>query len=137
MISVFPVLVEETSTVPMSLPVIVEMRSQVDCDMDILLSGQDMEVEITDIGQDIRVFTNVLPVMFDEMAAVPLSSHVVVDTGPQVEVRRETTLTVVPLVDGSDHPAGLVVSKSDCCVMNELVLVPEMSPVVSARGDHD
>ena len=58
----------------------------------------------------------------------------VVDSGPQVVVRRETTPTVVLPVDGSDRPAGLVDSKSDCCVMIELVLVPEMSPVVSARG---
>ena len=72
--------------------------------------------------------------MFDETAAVPLFLSVVVDTATQVEVRWETTLTVVPLVDGSDRPAGLVVSKPDCCVMNEIVLVPEMSSVVSARG---
>ena len=90
-------------------------------------------MEITDIGRDIRVLLDVFPVMFDETAAVQLSSPVVVDTGPRVEVRRETTPTVVPLVDGSDRLTGLVDPKSDCCVMNELVLVPEMSPVVSAN----
>ena len=91
-------------------------------------------MEIADIGRDIRVLPDVFPVMFDEAAAVLLFSPVGVDADTQVDVRRETTPTVVPLVDGSDRPAGLVVSKSGGCVMNEIVLVPEMSPVVSARG---
>ena len=131
---VLPVLFDETAAVPLPLPVVVETGPQVDCEMDILLSGWDVEVEFTDIGRDIRILPDVFPVMFDKAAAVPLSSPVVVDTGPQVDVRRKTTPTVVPLVDGSDRPAGLVNSKSDCCVTNERVLVPEMSPVVSARG---
>ena len=50
---VFPVLSEEMAAMPMSLPVVVETGPQFDCDTDILLSGRDMEVEITDIGRDI------------------------------------------------------------------------------------
>ena len=97
---------------------------------------------------EIRVLQDLFPVMFDQTATVPLSSPVVVETGPYVDVRRETAPAVAPLVDemtlrvatvglsndGSDRPAGLLNLESDCCFMDESVLVPEMSPVVSARG---
>ena len=126
----FPVLFEETAAVPMSLPVVVEKGPPVDCDTDILLSGRDMEVEIMDIGRDIRVLPDVFPVMFDEMATVPLSSPVVIDTGPQVDVRGETIPVVVPLVDGSDCPAGWLNSESDCCGMDEIVLVSGRFPLL-------
>ena len=73
---------------------------------------------------------------------------VVVETVPQVEIRRETAPAVVPLPeemtlhvatvglsdDGSDCPAELINSESDCSFMDDGVLVPERSPVVSARG---
>ena len=36
--------------------------------------------------------------------------------------------------DGSDRPVELLKSESNGCVVKESVLVPEMSPVVSARG---
>ena len=41
---------------------------------------------------------------------------------------------VVPFVDECGRPAGWLDSESDCCVMNEIVLVPEMSPIVSMRS---
>ena len=82
---VFPVLSEETAAVPMSLPVVVETGPQFDCDTDILLSGRDVEVEITDIGWDIRVLPDVFPVLSEETAAVPMSLPVVVQTGPQFD----------------------------------------------------
>ena len=62
-----------------------------DYDPDILLSGRDMEVGVTDVTQDIQVLPDVFPAIFDETAAVSLSSPVVVDTGPQVDCMRETT----------------------------------------------
>ena len=71
----------------------------------------------------------------------------VVDIGPQVDSGRESTPAAVPLVDeiilciatvglsdGSDRPAELLNSESDGCLVDESVFVPEMSPVVSARG---
>ena len=93
-----------------------------DYDPDILLSGRDIGVGVTDLTQDIQVLPDVFPAMFDETAAVPLSSPVVIDTGPQVDIRRETTPAAVPLVDemillvatvgmsndGSDRPAELL-----------------------------
>ena len=38
----------------------------------------------------------------------------------------ESTLAVVPFVDGCDRLAGWFDSESDCCVMDEIVLVPEI-----------
>ena len=46
---------DETTAVPMPLPVAVETGLHVDYDPDILLSGQDIEVGVTDLTQDIRV----------------------------------------------------------------------------------
>ena len=72
--------------------------------------------------------------MFEETATVPLSLPVVVDTETQVDVRWETTSAVVPFGDGCGRPAGWFDSKSDCCVMDAIVLDPEMSPIVSVRS---
>ena len=88
------------------------------------------------------------PEMFDGMAAVPWASPGVVDTGPHVDIRRETNPAKVPLGDeitlriatvglsnnGSDRPVELLNSESDGCCVDESVLMLEMSPVVSARG---
>ena len=59
---------DETAAVPLSLSVVVETEPLVDCDMDILLSGRDVEVKITDIIRDIRLLPDMFPVMFDESA---------------------------------------------------------------------
>ena len=134
----------DTAVVPMSLPVVVDTGPQVE----VWLSGRDMGVEVPPITQNIPVLPDVFPAIFDETAAVPLSSPVVVDTGPQVDSRRETTPVVVPLVDemtlcvatvglsdsGSDRPVELLKSESDGCLVDESVFVPEVSSVVSARG---
>ena len=112
----FPVIFDETVAVPMPLPVVVETGPHVDYDPDILLSGRDIEVGITDIT---------------------------VETGPQVDIPAvvslvdEMTLCVATVGltnDASDHPAELLNSESDGCFGDESMLVPEMSPVVSARG---
>ena len=86
----------------------------------------------TDVNRDIRLLTDVCPMMIEESATVPLSLPVVVDTETQVDVRWETTSAVVPFGDGCGRPAGWLDSqKSDCCV---IVLDPEMSPIVSVRS---
>ena len=76
--------------------------------------------------------------MFDEMAAVPMPLPVVVETGPQVDYDPDILLSgrelEVGVTDVSDCPADLLHSKSDGCFVVECVLVPEMSPIVSARG---
>ena len=41
---------------------------------------------------------------------------------------------MVPFVDECGRPAGWLNSESDCCVMDEIVLVPEMSPIVSMKS---
>ena len=124
---------DEMAVVPMSLPVVVEAGPQVGCETDMLLSERDV-VDIADIERDIQNLPDVFPVMFDESANVPLSLPVVVNTETQVDVRWETTSAVVTLVDRGGRPAGWLDSESDCCVIDEIVLDPEMIPIVSVRS---
>ena len=65
------------------------------------------------------------------LSTAQLSWPVVVDTETQVDVRWETTSAVVSFGDGCGRLAGLLDSKSDCCVMDEIVLDLEMSQIVS------
>ena len=111
---VFPVRFDKTAAVPMTLPVVVEMGPQVNDDPDVVLTERDLEVGNMDIGRDIRVLTDVCPMMFDELATGPLSLPVGIDTETQIDVRRATTSSVVPHVDGSGRPAGWLDSESDC-----------------------
>ena len=99
-----------------------------------VLAGRDMEVDDTDVIRDIRLLTDVCPMMFEDLATGPLSLPVVVATVTQVEAGWETTSAVVPFGDGCGRPAGWLDSESDCCVMDEIVLDPEMSPIVSVRS---
>ena len=109
---------------------------------DILLSGRDIEVELTDLTQDIHVLQDVFPVVSAGAAAV---------LRPQAIFEREAAPLVVPLIeemtlrvvmvglieDGNDLPVALLDPEpvlSDCCIVDVCVLVPERSPVVSARG---
>ena len=131
---VFPVMFDKMAAVPMTLPVGVKTGPQVEEDPDVVLTGRDMEVSDMDVGRDIRVLTDVCPMMFDESATEPLSLPVVVNMETQVDVGCESTLAVVPFVDGWGRPARWLDSESDCCVMDEIVLVPEMSPIVSMRS---
>ena len=82
---------------------------------------RDMEVDDTNVNRDFRLLTDVSLMRFEELATVPLSWPVVVDTETQVG-------------DGCGRPAGWLNSKSDYCVMDEIVLDPEMSPIVSVRS---
>ena len=93
-----------------------------------------MELSDKDIGRVICVLTDGCPIMFEESATMPLSLHVVVNAETQVDVRWETTSAVVPFGDGCGRPARWFDSESDCCVMDEIVLDPEMSPLVSVRS---
>ena len=72
--------------------------------------------------------------MIDESDTGLLSLPVVVNTETQVDVRWEATLGVVPFVVGCGCPAGWLDSESDCCVMDKIVLVPEMSPIISMKS---
>ena len=134
LLDVFPVMFDKAAAVPMTLPVDVEMGPQVEEDPDVVLTGRDMEMGDPDVGRDIRVLTDVCQMMFDESATGPLSLAVVVNTETQVDVRWAATLAVVPFVDGCGRPAVWLDSESDCCVMDEIVLVPEMSPIVSMKS---
>ena len=133
---VFPVMFDKTAAVPMTLPVGVEMGPQVDDDPYVVLTGRDMEVGDTDVDRDIRVLTDVCPMMFDESATGPLSLPVVVNTETQLMLdgRPLRSSAVIPFDDGCGHPAGWLDSESDCCVMDEIVLAPEMSQIVSVRS---
>ena len=131
---VFPVMFDKTAAVPTTVPVGMEMGPPVDEGPDVVLTRRDMEVGDIDVDRDIRVLTDVCPMMFDESTTVSLSLPVVVNAETQVDVRWETTSAVVPFVDGCGRPAGWLDSESDCYVMDEIVLDPEMSPIVSVRS---
>ena len=143
---VIPEMLDERAAVRLPLPVVVETGSPVGYNPDILVSGWDIEVGVLDITPDIRVLLDVFTARFDETAAVPLSSPVVADTRPQVDIRRGTTraavvdeitlrVTTVGLSnDESVRQFKLLNSKYDRCFVDESVLVPEMSPIVSVRG---
>ena len=62
-------------------------------------SGRDIEVGLTELTRDIQVLPDMFPVMFDETAAVPMPLPMVVETGPQDDIRRETAPAVVPLTE--------------------------------------
>ena len=127
---VFPVRFDKSAAVPMPLPVDVEMGQQVDDDPDVMLTGREVEVSDMDVVQDIRVLTS----MFEESATVPLSLPVVVNTETQVDVKWEITPVVVSFGDGCGRPAGWLDFESDCCVVDEIVLDLEISPIVSLRS---
>ena len=111
---VLPVMFDKAAAVPMTLPVGVEMGSQV-------WTGRDMEMGDPDVGRDIRVLTDMCPMMIDELSTGLLSLPVVVNTETQVDVRWEATLAVVPFAVGCGRPAGWLDSESDCCVMYLLI----------------
>ena len=93
-----------------------------------------MKVDDADAVRDPRLLTDLRPMMFDYTATGPLSLPVVVDTVTHVEAGWETTSAVVPFGDECGRPAGWLDSESDCCVVEEVVLDPEMSPIVSVRS---
>ena len=95
---VFPVMLDKTAAVPMTLPVGVEMGPQVEEDPDLALTGRNMEMGDPDVDRDIRVLMDVCPVIIDESATRPLSLPMVVNTETQVNVRCKATLAVVPLL---------------------------------------
>ena len=113
-----------------------------------VMSGWDIEVEVTELTRDIQVLPDMFLVIFVETAAVPVPLPVVIETGPQEDIRQETAPAVVPLAeemtlrvatvslsdDGSDCPAELLNSESVCGFVDNGVFVPEVSPVVSVRG---
>ena len=123
---VFAGMFDKTAAVPMTLPVGVKMGPHVEEDPDVVLIGRDMEMGDSYVGRDIRVLTDVCPM--SRCACMWLLIQ------KQVDVRWESTLAVVPFVDGCGRPAGWLDSESDCCVMDEIVLVPKMSPIVSMRS---
>ena len=128
---------------PLVVPLIEEMSLRV-------MSGRDIEVGLTELTQDIHVLPDVFPVVSAGEAAVPWPLSAVDESVPQVVLRKEAAPVVVPhaeemtlrvamvglIEDGSDLPIALLDPEpvlSDCCIVDVSVLVPERSPVVSAR----
>ena len=95
----FPAIFDKMAAVPMSLPVVVETGPQVGYESDLLLSERDIEVDATDVIRDIRLLTDVCPMMFEESATVPLSLPVVVDT--ETQWWSPSVMDVAVLRDGS------------------------------------
>ena len=147
----FPVVVDKTAVEPLFLPVVIKTRPQVDCDPDLtlsvdeekdsqvedgpdVLSGRVMDMGDPDVGRNIQVLMDVGPMMIDGSDTDPLSLPVVANTEKQVDVRWEATLEVVPFVVGDVCPMGWLETEYDGCVMEEVVLVPEMSPIISMKS---
>ena len=131
---VVPVMFDEMAAVPMTLPVDEEMGSQVEEGPDVVWTGRDIDMCDPDVGRDIQVLTDVGPMMIDGSDTGPLSLPVVANTETQVDVRWEVTLEVDPFVVGCGCPTGWLDSESDCCMMDEIVLVTDMSPIVSMKS---
>ena len=87
-----------------------------------------------DVGRDIQMMTEVGPMMIDGSDTGVLSLPVVANTETQVDVRWEAILEVVPFVVRGGCPTGWLDSESDCCVMDVIVLAPEMSPIVFMKS---
>ena len=114
----------------------VEMGPQTDEGPDMVMAGWNMESDDTGVIQDAQLLTDVCPMMLEDSATEPMSLPVVVNTETQVVVRWESTSVVVPSGDGSGRPAGWLDTKSDCCVVDEIILDLEMSPIVSEVFSH-
>ena len=134
LLGVVPGMFDETAAVPMTLPVDEEKDSQVEEGPDVVWTGRDMDMGDPDVGRDIQVLTDVGPMMIDGSDSGPLSLPVVANTATQVDIRWEATLEAVPFVVGGGCPTGWLDSESDGCVMDEIVLVPEMAPIVYMKS---
>ena len=123
---------DATAVVTMSWHVVVGTGPQVGGEPDMLLSEQDVEVEITDIGRDIRNLPDVFPVRFDETAAVSITLPVVVDMGPHIDDDPDVVLTGRDMeVDYMDIGRDIPVLTDVCPMMfDESATVPLSLPVV-------
>ena len=80
-----PVDVDKMAVEPLSFPVVVLTRPQVGCDPDLYLSKRHMEVDIVDTRRDIRNLPGMVPALFDETAAMPMTLPVDEKQNSQVE----------------------------------------------------
>ena len=94
---------------------------------DILLSGRDIEVGVTDLTQDIHFLPDVFPVVSAGAATVLMPLPARAEAVPQFKIRLETAPAVSPLAEDIN-------SESDCCFMDVGVFVPERSPVFFCEG---
>ena len=132
---VFPVVVEETDVMPVSLPVVVERRPQVGCESDLLLPVWEVVVDIADIRRDIGNLPDVFPVILDIPATVPITLPVDVEMSPQVDEGPDVVLAGRDMkVDDTyvvqdtrlltdvrpDSENALPVLQDDCSVMSFL-----------------
>ena len=107
---VSPVMFDKTAAGPMTLPVDVELDSQVGEDPDVVWTGRDMDMGDPDVDRNIQVLMDVGQMMIDESATGPLSLPVVFNMKTQVDVSWEvrplwrwfpSLLGVAVLRDGS------------------------------------
>ena len=108
-----------------------EMGPQANEAPDGVMTGWSMMSDDTDVIWNIQFLTDVCPVMLEDSATEPVSLPVVVNTETQFDVRWEFTS---PSGDESGRPAGWLDIKSDCGVVDEIILDPDMSPVGSVQS---
>ena len=111
----FPVVVAKTAVEPLFLPVVVETRPQVGGDPTLTLPVDEEKISQVEDGPDMlsgRVMDMGYP-----------------DVGPNIQV----LLEVVSFVVQDGCPTGWLETKFDGSMIEEIVLVPEMSPIVSMK----
>ena len=101
---VVPVMFDKMGTIPITLPVDEEKDSKIEEGPDMVWTGRDMDMGDPDVGRDIQVLMDVVPMMIDGSDNGSLSLPVVANTETQVDVRWEATLEVVPFVVGCGCP---------------------------------
>ena len=111
--------------------------------LDVIFSGRESTVRISDVSHDICVEPDAVPAMFDRTAAVPLALPVVVQTRPQVGCDPDLPLPVYKgheslREDGPDDIVSgreFIIKRSDvhreiCVVSDQLpVAVPKLAAV--------
>ena len=113
-----PVMFDRTAAVFLALPVVVQTRPQVDCDLDLplpvdkgqeslmedssddIVSGRESIIRRSDVRREICVVSDQDPVVVPKLAVVPLAVPVVVQTRPQVGCGPDLPL---PVDEGQDY----------------------------------
>ena len=90
--------------------------------------------EVPGAAGEVRLWTDVCPMLSRDSAMEPMSFPVVTDVDTQVEVGWEPTSVVHPSGCESGHPVRWLDTEADGWMVDEMMLDPEMSPIVSVRS---
>ena len=128
-----PSSVEDLASVPMSLPVESNTEARVDVRWE-PVSAVVPSGEVPGAAGEVQLQTDVCPMLSRGLAMEPMSFPVVTDVVTQVEVGWEPTSVVHPSGCESGRPVGWFDTEADGWMVDEMMLDPEMSPIVSVRN---